>query len=242
MKIITSVLLIVMFSLKTIVSSGQDSSHTCSCSQSKELLVKPQGFPIKINALARKDSNYLILNVINNREDTFYLFDSYLKKDYYSSRHLHRIDTKKGIYKISFLPIIPFLTTELSDVIKNDPLFKKGQITYHFTQLLPNSIFEIKIPIKELLRNSELLNNVIKDYDVRQLNKYSKSNYEEVFSNNLRNTLYKFQIELAVYRSVELLCKKGAYYYQEEEFDRQSKDFELLSVDIDNIKYIFDSK
>lgn len=59
-----------------------------------------------------------IINIENNSDnDTFYLFNSYLKDGLENAKYLKRFDKKNKQCKISFLPLITYLTTDRTDNI-----------------------------------------------------------------------------------------------------------------------------
>jgi hypothetical protein len=78
-----------------------------------------------------ENANGLTFSVINTTEDTVYLFSSYLPALYHSSKYLHRIDkrSKVNIYRISFLPLIPFLSTKPNDrlIVGSNRIVEKNQ-------------------------------------------------------------------------------------------------------------------
>lgn len=102
------------------------------------------------------DTVYVTLN--NNRLDTLYLFNSYLEMNpeydcfgtepFWESEYLHRFDKESNQYKLSFLPIIPYLSVRFNDVAIHGKsrIVHKWQLLYGFKTLFPNDSILIRIP------------------------------------------------------------------------------------------------
>lgn len=178
------------------------------------------------------DSSGITVSIYNTTKDTLYIFNSYIQNQIAGSKYIHRVDTKNRVYKVSFLPLVPYVFTTYSDVITADPVIGHQQVVYDFFKLPPNSQQDIRLSYSDLFKNRNYKNNVMKDFDVKKLHKYTKKLPQKFYTTTGLKGKYKLQLEFAVYKSVNLLCNQSAYYMQEFDFDQQAKDFKILAVPI----------
>ncbi|MET3981623.1 hypothetical protein ABIB62_004239 [Mucilaginibacter sp. UYP25] len=216
-------------------NEGPDYCH-CRVASSK-ILVKnnpDKGFYAKIR---KKESN-LKISFYNPTVDTLYLFSSYLQHQFISSKYIHRIDRKHKIYKISFLPLVPRLYVKYSDnVINDNAIVSQNQVVYNFIKFPPLTKIDIELPYDTLFSHSKEIDNVSEDYNVKSLNKYSKSIPFKPYTFDLFKSNYQLNFEFAIYKSVNLLCNEKAFYLQEAAFDQQSKSFQTIKLRY-NVKLI----
>ena len=210
----------------------------CLCNEADKLRNLNNYYADSLYGVRTEDTAAITIAIINTTKDTLYLFNSYLQQQFLSSKYLHRIDLKKKSYKISFLPIVPYVFTKYADVISttDEAIIGNHQIVYDFIKLLPNGSKTIEFKYSDIFKNRNESNNVSRDYNVKMLNKDSGMPVEFYATGKL-SVKYNFYFEFAVYRSVDLLCKQSAYYVQEYEFDKQSKSFEVLTIPVRMSKY-----
>jgi len=97
-------------------------------------MIKAQNNDIETNYKEINDT--LIFSFINTGNDTLQLFSTYFSSPYIFSKVLHKIDAKQNIYKVSFLPILPYLSGYLTDKIvltDVDKITMVGQNLYKST-------------------------------------------------------------------------------------------------------------
>src|ERR1700741_5294410 len=172
-----------------------------------------------------EDSLGINIRIYNTTKETLYIFNSYIQNHTVSSKYLHRIDKKNGLYKVSFLPLVPYLSTKYSDIISDNPVVANQQVVYDFFKLPPYSKQEVYLSYPDLFKNKNYKNNVMKDFDVKTLHKYAKKLPQKFYTTAKLNGKYTLQFEFAVYKNVNLVCNQSAYYLQEHHFDQQSKNF-----------------
>jgi len=230
------IILLLLFSLGATAQSKR--GDYCSCKEADKLNNTVNYYPDSLYAIYKEDTAAITITIINTTKDTLYIFNSYLQQQFISSKYIHRIDLHKRLYKVSFLPIVPYVFTKYSDVIitKDAAIIGNHQVVYDFFKLPPNSNQEIELKYQQLFNSRNKNNNASKDYDVKKLNKNSKISTNFYTTNKLTGK-YNLIFEFAVYKSVDLLCKQSAYYLQEYKFDKQSKNFKILIVPVKVRKY-----
>ena len=236
MKYFITPILLLLLSLAATAQSKR--SEYCSCKEASRLNDTANYYPDSLYAIYKDDTSAIRLTIINTTKDTLYMFNSYLYEQFLGSKYLHRIDLNKKQYKVSLLPLVPYVYTKYSDVvvISDEAIIGNHQIVYDFFKLPPNSTQEIEFKYRDLFKNKNKSNNVSKDYNVKLLNKNSKISKSFYTTSKLAGK-YNLTFEFAVYKSVDLLCKQTAYYLQEYKIDKQSKNFKILSVPIKLSKY-----
>ncbi len=221
-------ILILLLLFSTGANAQNKRGGYCSCNEAKPIIGKNY-FADSLYAVSKENATSIAVNLINTSKDTLFIFSSYLQKQFLSSRYLHRVDLLNKIYKISFLPIVPYVFTKYSDaVVMNDnAIIGNHQIVYDFFKLPPNSSQHLEFSDQQLFSSKSEKNNASKDFDTKKLNKYSKKPQTFYTTSTLKG---KYEFEFAVYKSVDLLCNEHAYYLQESGFDKRSKSFNVLTV------------
>lgn len=177
------------------------------------------------------DTVYVTLN--NNGLDTLYLFNSYLEMNpeydcfgtepFWESEYLHRFDKESNQYKLSFLPIIPYLSVRFNDVAIHGKsrIVHKWQLLYGFKTLFPNDSILIRIP--KLAIEQKLY---VEDVPIKDYGKNDKIRFKKIHVNPTKT----ISLEFALYRNVDLLRSTDAYYFNEAGFDEQAKSYEIITV------------
>lgn len=94
----------------------------------------------------------LYVEVSNNSNDTIYVFDTYLKKYYgyclAEAKYLRRYNYNTDRFAISFLPIKPYLSAGLSDLIRlgDNAVVNSGCLWYSFTAIPPLEARTFSVP------------------------------------------------------------------------------------------------
>ncbi len=186
----------------------------------------------------KEELSYLKFEIINTTDDTLFLFNSYFEKEYYSSRHLHRIDSTKSSYKISFEPFIPYLFTVAADRIKFTlkDIILSNQNRYDFIVMPPASFFEISFHYDDLFQNIDKEDNLIYDFDTSQMNICCEIGFKYLNVCQLKKK-YKLFFEFALYNNIDLLCDQSAYYLNEADFNHQAKDYKIVSIPVEIHNY-----
>lgn len=224
------VFLIVTFLLSKSISA-QNRIKYCSCNVVGSSIGSNTLFKDSLYTYTVNDSNQITVVFTNTTADTIYIFNSYLQKAFLSSKYLHRINSIKNEYKISFVPLIPFVFTKYSDILKigDDAIIGSHQIVYDFYTLLPNSKFELNFYYRDLFKANRK-KSAVTDINVKRLNKYNDQvKFKTAKVHSLKGQ-YKFLLEFAAYKSINVLCNQSAYYVNEYLFDKQSKEFELIQI------------
>ncbi len=222
-------ILIFLLIIWSFYASAQDNLVIPSIPLEKTESNQIHNFVININKFLEGE-NYII-EIRNFSLDTIYLFDSYLSSDLITSKYLHRYNTNQKKCKLSLLPLIPYLSVNLSDVIilGKEKIIKKNKTLYSFTPIYPKSMIKVKIPVNALEMNYKIL-----DFDVK-----TKGSFEDIYFKNVKYTESKCSdiiIELAIYKNINLLNSKEAYYLNSEDFAIQSIAFEILEVPISSTR------
>lgn len=182
-------------------------------------------------ASSSSDSFSTHITFFNKSVDTVYLFNSYLQQSFLSSKYLHRIDFVNREYKISFLPLVPFLFTEYSDLLQTkNAIVGRNQVVYNFYKLLPQTSYSLTLPYQDLFLTNIKQRLAVKDFNVKSLNKFNNKVKFKAASLDKVPTQFSYYFEFAFYKSVSFLCDKSAYYIQEYQFDKQAKEFEVIKI------------
>lgn len=94
----------------------------------------------------------LYVEVSNNSNDTVYVFDTYLKEDVghclANSKYLHRYNYNTDRFVISLLPLKPYLSAGLSDLIRfgENLVVNSGSLWYSFTAIPPLETRTFSVP------------------------------------------------------------------------------------------------
>lgn len=173
-----------------------------------------------------KQGEYFEIKIINTHTDTIYLFDSYLVDDLVYSKYLHRTDKKKKMCKVSFVPIIPYLSVEKADVVilGKERIIMKDQVLYSFRIIPPKTYFCIKI-------NRSVFENIVEnilDFDTKKFTKFDNPRFKTVSEVKCTKRL----LEFAFFNDISLLADKKAYYLNEFNFNKQAQSYEILSINL----------
>lgn len=187
-----------------------------------------------------EDESGLNFKIVNTTDQTMYLFSSYFPERYHSSKYLHRVSEEDKIYKVAFLPLLPYLSTKPTDklILGSDRIVSKGQVLYDFIKLPPQSYYQVSVTYDNLFKNLGEKNSLVCDYEADKNNKFDKIKFKYLSADKLKGK-YKLYFEFAIYDQVNLLCEQSAYYLKETEFNQQAKDFRKLGipVKINNYNY-----
>jgi len=159
----------------------------------------------------------------NASQDTLYLFDSYICKDFYTSKYLHRYNKRKKQAKLSFLPLLPFLSVHYTDkvIIGERRLINKWQVLYHFMPVPPQKIIKISLPL-----------DVFKTYDyVKDINISKLSTFQDTvkFRNLKVKDITDITIEFAFYSQIDLLnCNN--FYKNEFDSNEQASNYTIIHL------------
>ena len=96
-----------------------------------------------IHATIKDDGIDVVFTLRNDTSENLYLFDSYIKEEYSKDYFLHRYERKSNQFKLSFLPIAPFLTEIQSHHIR--PFSVSGCHSYHFMDIRSLEKVQIRI-------------------------------------------------------------------------------------------------
>ena len=177
------------------------------------------------------DTVYVSLS--NKGLDTLYLFNSYLEinpeydcygtEPLWESEYLPRFDKGANKYKLSFLPIIPYLSVRFSDVAIHGKsrIVHRWQLLYGFKTISPNDSIHIRIPKSAFEQEV-----YVKDIPIKQFGKNDKISFEKKQVRQPKT----ISLEFALYRNVDLLRSTDAYYFNEAGFDEQAKSYEVMTI------------
>ena len=194
------------------------------------MFAKRANNPIQSSVSIQNDT--LHIRLYNSGVDTLFLFNSYIelntqhdcgKEPFWESEFLHRYDINNKTYKLSFLPLIPYLSVRFSDVITlgKQRILKKWNVLYSFRPILPSESIVVSIPKMALTYNYYTRDIVLKDYG-----KNDQLHFKRVKVKAPSSII----IEFAIYKKINLLTNQKAYYFSETDFDTQAKDYEVISV------------
>lgn len=188
---------------------------------------------IETDFLLDKNDSNITIHITNNSSDTIYLFDSYIVKDpenLWTSEYLYRYNKRSKTDIISFIPLIPYLGPCYRGdrwYFGNIRIVKSGKVLWHFQTIAPLSSIKISLP-------AEILSYAHKYYDINETN---NNKFEKGLNFRERKILSQSQnkiIEFAIYKEVELLLDREAYYYNEFKYNEQAINFIKLTISIDN--------
>ena len=168
----------------------------------------------------------------NNSEHHLWLFDSYLDPQYgkvlFQSPYLHRVERKNNRFKLSFLPVTPWLSVRYSDLIRRNEktICSPGQVIYHFRQIAAKDSVAIAIP-KEAFFSEEY----VIDKPLVRYHSYDSARRVKFRTTTDRPQLPFRTVEFAVYRSLEGINESN-YYYNEGIFDDVVNGYDILAVTI----------
>ena len=185
-----------------------------------------------ISVSLREDSDSVKFVLRNNSEQPTWLFDSYLDPKYgkvlFQSPYLHRVERKTDRFKLSFLPITPWLCFKYSDlIIRNEKTIRSaGQVIYHFQQMPEKDSIEISIPKEAFFCEEYVIDKPLAVYH------YYDSARRVKFRTTTRRPQQPFRtVEFAVFRSLEGINETN-FYFNERIFDDAFKGYDILPVTI----------
>lgn len=220
-NIITSILILLAFTVYSQKRLCLDSANVEPITTTSYIA----GIKYDIN----KYENIVSIRLFNNTKDTLYLFSSYLNENYIKSKYLHRLNRKEKIKKISFLPLFPYLSTNLADkiILGDEAIVNSNQILYRFIAIPPNNFFKSNFNITDL--HSDI---IVKDINLREVNPYSKIKFKKIDIRKCKTVSnYKNKIEFAIYNNVENLCNEDFYHKDPGRFFKKVSNYKVISID-----------
>jgi hypothetical protein len=190
-----------------------------------------------IRFIEEKNDNFEF-EIVNKTKDSLYLFDSYLfdrdkriitsdkaNKEIQQSIYLHRYDKKTKQCKLSFLPLLPYLSTHYTDfILGRNKVAYKGQVLYHFMAIPPNSSNTILIS-KSAFYSEDYVKEVYPQ-------KIPKFEHNIKFRKSKHKKCDAVIVEFALYKNIDLLISKDIYYFDEFNFNEQALSYTVLSVTV----------
>ncbi|MBR5908211.1 MAG: hypothetical protein IKZ50_07490 [Bacteroidales bacterium] len=176
-----------------------------------------------------KDS--IIIDLFNNNSDTSYIFSSYyydslISKYLYDAPLFHRYNAKQNVYKLSLLPILPFMSTRSTDrvVLKKELRVKtKGQILFDFITLPPHSRCQLTF------EKDRVFSGVfIKDFEVEFISCYDHLLIDDCLITPCNTDL--IYLELAIYKDVNKIYSSDFRYLSENDYDLYAKQYIVLKI------------
>lgn len=207
---------------------GQSLNQECTNNYYDELNIKVitpvlRNEKSQINDILFKISNdSLTIGIFNSSEqDTLYLFDSYLVPDLLYSKYLHRYNKKNQECKLSFLPLLPYLSFQKSSpiIIGQNRIVNYFQIIYSFQIIPPNSLIEIQFP------NNIFDTKYIKDFKAEELSKFDKVKIKNISQPKCKNQI----IEFAIYDDISFFNEQD-FYFNEKIFNEKALSYKLLRI------------
>lgn len=176
----------------------------------------------------------LVFEIINTSADTFYLFSSYLRREKYTASCLQRIDEENLEYKVSFTPLLPLLGIRTSDtkIISPESICNPYQTIYDFIKLPPNTFFGFEINVEKLFERTLNKEQVFTDFNPYTVSKFDKNIDFNKYDYNELSKCLDLIFEVAIYRNIDLICNDRAFYLDEFEFDKQSKEFNIYKINV----------
>lgn len=190
--------------------------------------VREMALGFEYNIVPQLYSDTISVHIQNHSGHTVYLFSSYFDDSLVFSKYLRRYNEDRDVRKISFLPLVPYLTFTsgvLSDLIV--PSYKKivklNQLRFCFITLHDNSEYVLKLP-KALF--DEIL--YVSDVNIEDVHIWNKelSWEDKMCSGNIALFL-----EFAIYNDISNLTDEDTYCdgYR---FDLAARSFNILSLNI----------
>lgn len=167
------------------------------------------------------DDNKACISLISNSDDTMYVFSSYFDEECCVSEYIHRYEMKDKRYKLSFLPLLPYLSPNLSDNVVNAPskIISYSQIKFDFVPIAPKDSVDIYIP-KEALISKKYMRDVCAECK----NKFDSFKWKKWKEERTDNIIY---VEFAIYKDVSF-AKPENYYFDEYRSAERALDFSIV--------------
>lgn len=186
---------------------------------------------ISVSLIEESDSVKFVLH--NDTEHPLWLFDSYLDPKYgkvlFQSPYLHRVEKKTDQFKLSFLPITPWLSWRYSDLIvwNEETIRYPGQVIYHFRKMTEKGSIEVSIPKEAFFCEEYVIDRPLAKYH------FYDSARQVKFQTATRRPQKSFRtVEFAVFQSLNGINETN-YYYHLGIFDEAVKGYDILAVTID---------
>lgn len=181
------------------------------------------------------DLNTVEVTVYNNSNSPAYLFDSYLKGGLYRSKYLHRYNEEDNTYKLSLIPLLPYLTVEYSHPIVEKlqslgRVINYGEVTFGFQTIEPQSNYSFTIFVKDIIDSPFVYDIDLKNIDYlppRQLFRESKTIENPHVSS--------VTLELAIYKNINVLINNNAYHFDCYNYNQKAKDYKIISIVLENL-------
>ena len=175
--------------------------------------------------LRNLDNKEACISLINTSNDTVYVFSSYLEKEYCMSEYLHRYAMKDKTYKLSFLPLLPYLSPKFSDNIVDEPskIISYSQINFCFIPIPPKDTVDIYIP-KEALVSQRYMRDVCAE----RKNKFDSIKWKKWKKERTDNLIH---VEFAIYKDVSF-AEPDNYYLDEYWAAEKALDYSIVVFEI----------
>lgn len=166
------------------------------------------------------------IKIINNSSEAIYIFNSYFDNGISDSPYLYRYDPKSNTVNISYLPLIPYLTTKYSDkIFLQDRIIQNYQTVYDFYKILPFHQYAFSVKTMNFYNTKDF----IRDFDIYALNKFQP--IRKFKTKKLKGGTHpEFKVKIAYYKSIDVICNQDAYFLNELRFNDQAKSFKVLST------------
>jgi hypothetical protein len=173
----------------------------------------------------KKINDSVLLEIHNTTNKEVNLFSTYLDEELINSNYLKRIDKKSKTIKLSFLPLITYLSPIKSDLIilGENAIVNEFQLKYNFIKIPPFSILKIKI-----ISHESNPNYYFKDFNILNFNMFSSINWKKIKTKSSYDNFIK-TIEFAIYEDVSSLITEEKFFENLQEYDFKSKDFKILT-------------
>jgi len=177
---------------------------------------------------------YVKAEIINNGSDTVFLFSSYLKEDKYFASCLQRVDEVNMEYKVSFVPIIPYLGVRTSDrvILSAESICNLYQTKYEFVKLSPRDSFSFILDLEKVFKKTLEIGKAYQDQSPFELSKFDEEFELEEFDVGNLSKCYRLILEVAIYKNIDVFKDEEIFYLKEFEFDKKSKDFEIHQMEL----------
>lgn len=165
-----------------------------------------------VHVICNSSVDSITFMFLNKSNDTLYLFSSYFDNYCPSSKYLHRVDLSKHVYRISFVPLIPFISYSLSDkIVLNDRrVISLGQVTYKFIQLLPKKSTTLNLEKNIVFKNYNNKNNLVEDFNLKDLS-FNQLNKLHFYNLKAIKKSCKLKFEFAIYKDISFVNKIKIY-------------------------------
>lgn len=177
----------------------------------------------------KNDDSSIYVTFTNNTDEIYYLFSSYFDEEYSKSKYLNRLNKKDKTIKKSFLPLIPYLSPESNDryLSGENKLVSVAQINYRFIKINPKTTFKLFIDYSQNDFEKYILDFDVKNSFLASKIKWKKKRNKKCYLN------FRKLLEFAVYKEINYLCDLNFYGNKPKEYDDKSKDFEIVSLEVE---------